>query len=172
MTLFDVCNRTSAVVDCIQEVKHLKSRSGGSINVDALFCDIFGILLFLEHYVEMYFLSVPQRHKITLRCAGIQRSLFSIKRKSPGVVGIRRCTPSAMLPHAVEFFVFEISDLRVFDVSLCCFLDINPARRCDSLGPSKLQHPAYRVEHVNAHVAHDTISILLEGTPPPQVRQT
>src|SRR3546814_5147110 len=47
---------------------------------------------------------------------------------------------------------------------------INSTCGTDPFWPSEIQHPAYGVEHVNAHVTHDAVAVLHKSAPPASVR--
>ena len=71
-----------------------------------------------------------------------------------------------MSPDDIQAVVLERRELGVADVRFAFFLNVDAAGRRNSLRPAKIQHPADRVEHVDAHVAHDAVAIFRERPPP------
>lgn len=127
MAFFDIGNRPTTVVDGIEEIEHMESRSSSGIQVDALFRDVFGKFFLFQNYVEVYFLSWPERYKVAFSGTDEQCSLFPVEGKRPGILGVGRRTPGSMLPYAVEFFILEVGYLRIFYIGLCCFLYVDAA---------------------------------------------
>ena len=97
--------------------------------------------------------------------AGLQGSLVAVDRGSPGVLGVGRLAPGAMLPDDVEIAKVERGGLGVGDVGLGSLFDQDAARGADALGPAELEHPAHHVEHVDAHITHDAVAVFHEGPP-------
>src|SRR5262245_3859883 len=73
--------------------------------------------------------------------------------------------PGAVLPDDVEIAEIKRGGLSVRDIGLALLIDHDAARGAYPAGPAKVEHPADHIEHVDAHVAHDSVAIFLECPP-------
>ena len=107
----------------------------------------------------------PERDEVVAVHAQLERPLVAVDRGAPGILGVGRLSPGAMLPDDVQVAEVERGRLGVGDVRLALLVDQDAAGRGDPLGPAQAEHPAHHVEHVDAHVAHDAVAVLHERPP-------
>ena len=163
---FDVGDGASAFFDGGQEVEHVTPCGWGGKEFDVLFGDILGVLVAFVNAIPVNRFAFAAGDEVVLGNAGFEGSLVSIKCQGPGIVLVRRIAPGAVLPDDGEVVVFEGGVLGIRNVRLAFLLDEDTAGRADLVGPAEFEHPARRVEHVNAHVADDAVAVFPEGSPP------
>src|SRR5258708_21478069 len=97
--------------------------------------------------------------------AQFQGAFVAVQRCAPWILCIRWITVGAMLPDYPQIVVVESRGLGVGDVRLARLPNKNAASGRDALRPAQAKHPANHVEHVDAHVAHDPVSVFHERAP-------
>jgi len=109
--------------------------------------------------------------KISPQGARLEHAFFTVDKEGPGIIGIGREPPTAVLPVAVEGVVFKDGALGIRDVRFAFLLNEDSATGGNALGPAETEHPAHRIKHMDAHIAHDAVAIFHKGPPPALVRQ-
>ncbi len=171
MSLFDVRHRLATVLDTFEQIAHVAANSGGHVDFQVFFRRVFRVLVPLVHPLAADFFAIVSGELVP-HYVGLQRPLFAIQYRAPLVIGIRRCAPRAMLPIDLQFVVGKRGRLRVRDVGSALLVHPDPARRRDRLRPPQIEQPAHHVEHVNAHIPHDSVAVLHERTPATRMRHT
>ena len=115
--------------------------------------------------------AVVARNEIKTVHAQLERALVAVEEGRPRVLRIRRVSPRAVLPDHLQVVEIKTGGLRVGRVGLGLFVDKDAALRNHARRPTEAEHPAHRVEHVNAHVADDPVAVLHERAPTPGVTE-
>ncbi len=90
MPLLDVGRRLSAGFNCPQEAPHVLADGRRRVDLDALFGQVFGILITLIDGVFMNWLAASFGNEVVAVHAGLERSLVAVENRRPGVLFIRR----------------------------------------------------------------------------------
>src|SRR5207248_5925329 len=110
-------------------------------------------------------LATAKWNEIVIINTYLQRSLVAVERRTPRVFWIGCFSPTTVLPDHPEVIETESCGLRIGDVCFTPLVDEDSSGGCDSRGPAQIQHPAGHVEHMDAHVADDSIAVFHERAP-------
>src|SRR5690349_9692770 len=110
-------------------------------------------------------LSASQWNEIVIINTDLQRSFVAVERRTPRVFWIGCLSPTTVLPHHPEVIEVEGCGLRIGDVRFACFVDEDSSSGRDSRRPTQAQHPARHVEHMDAHIADYSVSVLHKRAP-------
>src|SRR5258706_14574931 len=141
--------------DGAQEVLHVSANGWRYVLLQILLRFIFRILLQLVCHITVDRLALVERYKIIAVDARFKRTLVTIKGCAPGVLGVARLTPGAMLPDHRQIIRVKGCRLGVWDVCFAPLINQNTAVGSDALRPTQTQHPANRIEHVYAHISQN-----------------
>src|SRR5947207_15053814 len=123
MAFLDVGDGAAAFLDGGKEVEHVPASGRRGVEFYVLLSDILGILLPLIHAFEVDRLGVfIHRDEVGSHGAGLERAFLAVDEKRPGVIGVGRRAPSAVLPYRIEAVVFKGSRLGVRNVPLAILL--------------------------------------------------
>src|SRR4051794_9195216 len=115
--------------------------------------------------------SLAQGNEVIAIHTALERSLIAINGRAPRILRIGRVSIGAMLPDDGQLAEVEGRGLRIGNVGLAVLIHQNAARRTDPFWPPQIKHPADHVEHVDAHVADDSVAILHERSPTTRMHQ-
>ena len=165
-SLFDVGDGFAAGGNAAEEVAHVAADGGGDVFLQVLFGLVFGVLLQFhgDVFVDGLFLAAAGDEVVAVH-AGFERSLFSIESSAPWVFGIGGFTVGTVGPGHLEITKVKGGVLGICNVSCAVLVHQNAAGAGDANGPAEIEHPADHVQHVDAHVADDAISVFHKGAP-------
>src|SRR5581483_4542024 len=165
VALLDVGDGAGTVADAGEEVAHVSAHRGGGKGLDVLFGAVLGIFVVFDDRVLVHAAAAIGGEEIVGIDAGFKDAFVAVEGGGPGVFGIGRVAPGAMVPDNLEVAIVENGGLGVGDVGFAGFINKDAAGGIHGLGPAEVEEPAGHVKHVDAHVADDAVAVLHEGAP-------
>lgn len=165
MALLDIGNRASAGFDIREEIAHVTADGRCNVALKVFFGFVLWILFKLVFHILMNGVAVTLRNKIVAVDAGLESAFIAVEGCTPWIFWIGRSAPGAMGPDHFCFTEIEGGGLGVGDVRDALFIDEDSAGGVNFCWPAEVHHPSDHVEHVHAHIAHDTVAIFHKGAP-------
>src|SRR5688572_6680525 len=165
VALLDVGDRFAALLDLREEIFHVHANRRRDMFLEVLFGFVLRKFFEFVSDILVHGRAAAARNEIVTHDAGFERAFVAIDRGAPRIFRVGRVAPGAVGPDDFDVPEIEGGGLSVGDVRLGFFLDENAAGGIDAGGRAEIEHPADHIEHVNAHVADDSVAVFHEGAP-------